>query len=254
MLKLLLFIMTTIVLSQSVLSEPLRIAISKASGSDSYLLYGEWLKSTGIDIEIVDMINYSPDEAARLLGTCQGLVLSGGSDVHPGRYGKEADTTRCQINPERDTLEFQLIDKALQMKMPILAICRGMQILNVALGGTLIVDIPQDHPSNISHQCKDKFQICHEVDILPNSKLYKITGVLRDGVTSSHHQAVEYLALGLVPNALAEDGIVEGFEWLDDTDKSPIIAVQWHPERMSNNKLSLPLATEFLNLAKQYKK
>ncbi len=246
--------MTTMLLSQSVQSEPLRIAISKASGSDFYLLYGEWLKSAGIDIEIVDMINYSPDEAAKLLETCQGLVLSGGADVHPGRYGKEADSSRCQINLERDTLEFKLIEKALLLKMPILAICRGMQILNVALGGTLIVDIPQDHPSNISHQCNDKFQKCHAVDILPNTKLNKITGVLRDNVTSSHHQAVEYLALGLVPNALAEDGIVEGFEWLDDSDKSPIIAVQWHPERMSNSQLSLPLGIEFLNLAKQFKK
>ncbi len=246
--------MTLAVLSQSAQSEPLRIAISKGSGSDSYLRYGEWLKSTGIDIEIVDMISYSPDEAAKLLETCKGLVLSGGSDVHPGRYGKEADSLRCQINPERDTLEFNLIEKALQLKMPILAICRGMQILNVALGGTLIVDIPQDHPSNISHQCKDKFQNCHSVDILPNTKLNKITGTLRDGVTSSHHQAVEYLALGLVPNALAEDGIVEGFEWLDDSDKSPIIEVQWHPERMSNSKLSLPLAIEFLNFAKRFNK
>lgn len=247
----LLFLLST--MNENIYSEPLRIAISKGSGSESYLNYGRWLKNVSPGIELIDMINYSPNEAAKILESCHGLVLTGGGDVHPGRYGKEADTSRCQMEPERDTLEFALIEKALSLKMPILAICRGMQILNVALGGTLIVDIPQDHPSKISHSCKDKFSICHQVDILPNTYLHQITGVLRDGVTSTHHQAVEYLAIGLIPSAIAEDGIIEGFEWLNKNDKSPIIAVQWHPERMKNSKLSEPLAREFLKNALNYK-
>jgi putative glutamine amidotransferase len=239
--------------AENINSEPLRIALSKGSGSENYLKYGEWLKIADPDIEIIDLINYSPQEAVRILQSCHGLFLTGGSDVHPGRYGKENDSSRCTINPERDTLEFALIEKALDMKMPILGVCRGMQILNVALGGTLIVDIPEDYSKEINHSCPDKFAKCHIVDIMPNTHLHKITGVLRDSVTSAHHQGIEYLAMGLIANAIAEDRTVEGYEWLDGSNKSYILGILWHPERMLDSKLSLPIARDFILQAKKFK-
>lgn len=233
-------------------SEPLRIAISKGSGSENYLKYGNWLKESNPDIEIIDMFVLSPDSAVSLLRTCSGLLLSGGSDVHPGRFGKEADTARCSITPGRDTLEFALIEEALKLKMPILAICRGEQILNVALGGTLIIDIPQDYPTDISHSCTGTYTICHGIDVVEGTELHKLVGTKSDSAVSVHHQAVEHLAKGLRANAFAPDGIIEGFEWEQPSDKPFMMAVQWHPERMSGSNLSKPLADKFLDESGKY--
>lgn len=229
------------------------IAISKGSGSDSYLRYGEWIKSIAPEAKIVDLFSMPLGEALEALQNSSGLILSGGADVHPGRYGKEYDTLRCEITPERDTLEFALIALALKLEMPIFAICRGEQILNVALGGSLIVDIPEDLPSEIPHSCEDKFSNCHTVEIVSGTLLSDIAGVVIDSVTSSHHQAVDRLAEGLRANCYSPEGLIEGFEWENPESKPFMIAVQWHPERMKSESLSRNIALKFLKACYEYK-
>ncbi len=252
--KKLLFVVLLLALASCASSDRLHIALSKGSGSESYLRYGKWLKEIDKDVKTYDMTALGLEKALKKLETCNGLVLTGGEDVHPSRYGKGYDTARCKINLERDTLEFALISRALELNIPIFAICRGEQILNVALGGTLIVDIPDDYPTELSHACKDRFSNCHLVEVVPNTYLSEIVKIERDSVNSSHHQAVEYLGEGLIANVYSSDGLIEGFEWQDRERKPFIMAVQWHPERMPReHPLSWAIARKFLEYAREYK-
>ncbi len=133
------------------------IAISKGKPAEHYGNYGKWLKIADPTIEWVDLYHISLDSALMTLDQCSGLLISGGPDVYPGRYGQADDTVRCgSIDYRRDTLEFILINKALAMGLPILGICRGEQIMNVVMGGSLYVDIPTDFDSVVLHRCKDE--------------------------------------------------------------------------------------------------
>ncbi len=243
----------SLILLASSCEKRLKIALSKGGARPGYERYSEWLKSFDKSIESVDLYEASPSEAKKILNECSALVLTGGPDVAPGRYGRASDSSRCEIDYRRDSLEFALIREALKKKMPILAICRGEQILNVAMGGSLIVDIPEDYDTIITHRCPDPNACFHKVKILPHTELAKITGVEIGLVNSNHHQAVDKLADVFVPAAYAPDGIIEAYEWKNPSDKSFLIAVQWHPERLdSNNLLSKPLALEFLKQAKKF--
>lgn len=153
---------------------------------------------------------------------CDGLLLPGGVDVDPVHYGQENTASR-DIDPERDRDEFALIDLFLRLERPILGICRGHQILNIALGGTLIQDLPDES----HHQREDKVDRVHRIKTLHPflSDLYGEAFVSN----SAHHQAVDRLADGLQLTCVNEDGVVEGFIH----ENGRIIGVQFHPERMS---------------------
>jgi putative glutamine amidotransferase len=250
--KLQILLIALVLLTISCSQQPqLRIAVSKASGSVHYLNYPKWLQKAG-NVEIVDMINLTAEQAVQELETCSGLLLTGGPDVHPGRFGKEYDTSRCEIDSRRDTLEFALIKKALELKLPILGICRGEQILNVAMKGTLIVDIPSDYDTTVIHRSANPPYPKHKVSIAEGSLLSKICDVKEGEVNSSHHQAVAQIAETFIVNAKAPDGLIEGFEWKQPQGKPFLMAVQWHPERLEeNNPLSLPIAKYFLKEAKK---
>jgi putative glutamine amidotransferase len=204
------------------------------------------------------------------------LLLTGGEDVQPDLYGKGDEITYCtETDPARDTLELTLIRKALELKMPVLGICRGEQILNIALGGTLIIDIPDyklqasgfrlqasglrpqaagsmpqaagQHQPAMLHQIEDYLHCFHPVNILHNTILYSIVKCDTGTVTSNHHQAVETAGPDLQINAQAGDGIVEGIEWKKPQGKSFLLGVQWHPERMDTaNTLSGKLLKQFI--------
>ncbi|MEI7980259.1 MAG: gamma-glutamyl-gamma-aminobutyrate hydrolase family protein, partial [Bacteroidota bacterium] len=132
-------------------------------------------------------------------------------------------------------------------------ICRGHQILNVYLGGTLIIDIPSDIPSPIMHQCDDYLHCVHPVILQPGSMLASLTQCDSAFVTTNHHQAVEKLSPLLTANALSKDRTIEGFEWKRPWNKSFLLGVQWHPERMEkNNPLSGTIADEFIKQAKKF--
>ena len=231
----------------------LRIAISK-----HYKNYSKWLKTADPDVQYYDLYTISLDEALEIIKKCDGLLLSGGPDVEPAIYGKPEDSARCEIDFRRDTLEFKLIEIARKLKMPILGICRGEQILNVEYGGTLIVDIPEDFGTDVKHRCKKSDTCFHDITVTQGSLLNEITGAEKGIVNTNHHQAVEKLADGFVASAYSEDGLLEAYEWKGKgqaPENEPfILAVQWHPERLdSDNPLSLPIAKYFLMKANEYK-
>ncbi len=225
--------------------KPLRIALS--SGTENYVNYIHRSDSLA---EIIDLKGMQTDSALKLLASCDAILFTGGEDVVPAYYGKASDSARCESNPGRDTLELALIREARRLQMPVFGICRGQQILNVELGGTLIVDIPTDHPGNVKHQIEDYLKCYHSVNVVAGSRLHGITKADTGMVTSNHHQAVEKLAPGLRIVAWSNDSIPESIEWTEPEGKPFFIAVQWHPERMdAKSPLSMPLMKAFLEAA-----
>ncbi|MES2764707.1 MAG: gamma-glutamyl-gamma-aminobutyrate hydrolase family protein [Bacteroidota bacterium] len=234
----------------------MKIAISKGSGSEKYENYGKWIKKADEEVECVDMSKLDKEEALKTLEECAGIVFTGGEDIEPSRYGKTVDFTEKHVetDPKRDELEFALVEKAEQLKMPILGICRGAQLLNVAFGGTLIVDVPSEYKTEQEHRALEKKDEKHQVEVMSGSILKKIAGTLEGEVNSAHHQAVDKLPQTLAAAAKAPDGIIEAFEWADAMGKPFMLAVQWHPERMENQEspMSLPIARHFLFEAESY--
>lgn len=230
----------------------LNIAISK-----HYPDYSEWLLKADPTVKYHDMYTISLEESLEILENCDGLLLSGGPDVDPVNYEQPQDADRCEIDLKRDTLEFKLIEKAREMQMPILGICRGEQILNVAYSGSLVVDIPDDFGTDIAHKCKHPEECLHDVNIVKGTILNEISGVEKGTVNTNHHQAVERLADGFVVSAYSTDGLTEAFEW-KNRNKAPngepvILAVQWHPEKLKeDNPLSMPIARYFLQKAAEF--
>jgi putative glutamine amidotransferase len=228
----------------------LRIALS--SGSENYI---NWVHRGDSLAEIIDLKGMQVDSALKLLPTCDAILFTGGEDVVPGYYGKGSDSSRCTSNPGRDTLEFALIKESRRLKIPVFGVCRGQQIINVALGGTLIIDIPTDHPGKVIHQQDDYIHCFHKVSVVKGSQLQNITKADTGSVTSNHHQAIEKAAPGIKIVAWTADSIAEAIEWADPEEKPFLMAVQWHPERMdANSPLSMPMMKAFLDAANTFKK
>lgn len=170
----------------------------------------------------------------RLAEIVDGLLITGGGDIDPALYGdSDVHPTTYGIHPGRDTLEFGLLREAIDREIPTFCICRGIQVLNVVLGGTLYQDIAEQYSSKVQHQQQRdgiaKEEPGHNVDVSPGSLLEKVYEASRVEVNSFHHQGIKQLGNGLVTIATAPDGIVEGVElpghpWL--------LGVQWHPEMM----------------------
>lgn len=159
------------------------------------------------------------------------MVLTGGGDVVPARYGAERHPTVAGDLPERDALEEEVVSHVLARNLPLLAVCRGQQMLNVARGGSLCQDIPSAIPDALAHAASHEGDNpLHEVRVEPGSRLAAILGGERFQVNSRHHQAVSTVGDGLVPVAWSPDGIVEGMEL---PGRRFALAVQWHPEDMA---------------------
>lgn len=164
-----------------------------------------------------------------ILDVVHGLVLTGGEDVDPARYGQDPHPALGGVNAARDDLEFAALAGALQRGMPVFAICRGMQLLNVALGGTLFQDLPSQLGGDILHeQTAPINHRWHGARIQPDSRLGETMGMEQLHINSFHHQGVDRLAPGLEASVWAEDGLVEGVE---STEYPWVMGVQWHPER-----------------------
>jgi putative glutamine amidotransferase len=167
---------------------------------------------------------------AEVLGRLDGLVLSGGGDVDPARYGAQRDPAAGPASAERDGAELALCEAALGRGLPLLAICRGLQVVNVALGGTLLQHLP-DLVGHHGHSPDPGSYGRHPVTVASGSRLAAVLGRTETTVPTHHHQAVDALGAGLVPVAWAEDGIVEAAEFAPRANDSAfMLAVQWHPE------------------------
>jgi putative glutamine amidotransferase len=163
--------------------------------------------------------------AGRVLSPAAGLLLTGGGDVAPCRYGEETEPATGEVDDERDESELALVREAGAMGIPILAICRGAQLLNIALGGTLSQHISDAGP--VRHRWPERrYELVHRVDVGPATVLASAVAARHLKVNSVHHQAVERVAPGLRASAFAEDGVIEALEGLG----GQVLAVQWHPE------------------------
>jgi putative glutamine amidotransferase len=167
------------------------------------------------------------------MDSVSGLVLTGGEDVDPQRYGEKRHEKVRSVNPARDATEAALIEEAKARGKPVLAICRGIQILNVALGGTLVQDIPSQVGTQIAHdEDSPRDKRSHEISVEPDSLIAKAVGAEHLTVNSFHHQSVKRVADGMRVTARSPDGIIEGIE---STNDWWVMGVQWHPEEMTDS-------------------
>ena len=196
---------------------------------DIHGAYGRSVEGSG-GLPLV--LPYIEDEKIidEFVALCDGFLFSGGVDVEPTIYGEEKKPTCKATEPNRDRLELAVFKKVYLSGKPILGICRGIQFINAALGGTLYQDIPTEYETDLSHvQREGKMEPSHDILIKRDSPLYALIGRERMLGNSFHHQAVKRLADGLSVMATAEDGIIEGFY---DPRKRYLRAYQWHPERL----------------------
>ena len=202
------------------------IAVAPARKMDDYR---EALRVAGIaGHELV----YEQDAPDAVVARHAGLLLLGGGDVDPALYGEERHPTTEVVAAPRDEYEIALVKAALARNVPIFAICRGIQLLNVALGGTLVQDLPTERPSDVEHAPKDaRGKRTHDVMVVPESRLARAIGASGMRANSSHHQAVDRLASPLRATGTAPDGVIEGLETPDDAWW--VLGVQWHPEELT---------------------
>ncbi len=194
----------------------------------------------------------SPGDVDEVLDLIDGLMLSGGVDIDPYLYGEKPIPGMGKIDPNRDAFELALTRRAIERGIPILAICRGIQTLNVAAGGTLYQDILSQIPNAIKHRwhTSEGLEVppdypTHRVKVKVGSRLHRIFGKEVLAVNSFHHQAVKDVAEGFEATAWADDGVIEAIEY---TGECFILGVQWHPELMINGEM-IKLFQEFIRQA-----
>ena len=213
--------------------------------------YKQALQHAGGEVRIVEQ---GMDAAHALEGT-EGLLLTGGDDMAPSRYGEPPHPTVVEVAPERDDFEIALIAEARRIGMPIFAICRGVQVLNVACGGTLVQDIPSQVGNALNHALKvpphTSFEYAHDIWMENDSLLARLMQERLNGndsvaVNSRHHQAIKELAPGFRVVATAPDGIIEAIE---DPKVPFCLGVQWHPENFWRTGEFRPLFEGFLEAA-----
>jgi putative glutamine amidotransferase len=220
-----------------------RIGVTDCYNEDKYDQYVRWIQS--VDPEVATVRLSHATERDRRPQRLDGLLLTGGGDVDPTLYGSPDPSTASKgVNRKRDEFEFGLIQQALEDELPILGVCRGMQVMNVALGGTLHVDLESRGYRN--HAGAEGTPVRHTIEIEANSLLSGLSGGLKQEVNSFHHQAVEGLGKGLMAVAHSTDGVVEAAEWSLKEGMPFLLLVQWHPERMDGDVFSTNLAKIFL--------
>lgn len=213
--------------------------------------YVEGVVRAGAIPLMVPLLKGQPSVYEAMLDTLDGLILTGGEDPAPHLYGEEPMQKLGEVDYDRDLAELDLIRLAVERKKPILGICRGVQILNVACGGTLIQDIPSQVPGAFQHAQKGSRQYgAHKVKLSPGF-VADALGVTEILVNTFHHQAVKDVAPGFKVTAVSADGVIEAIESEDGLH----IGVQWHPERMwGQDATMLKIAEAFVNLVKRQKK
>jgi putative glutamine amidotransferase len=213
--------------------------------------YRQAVIHVGGEVRILER-SMTPVDALNGIG---GLLLPGGGDVEPARYGEEPHPSLVDVEPLRDEFEIALVREARSRNLPIFAICRGLQVLNVAFGGTLVQDIPSQVPGALEHRLAvpphEAFALAHEVWIDKDTKLARLMSERLGGadtcdVNSRHHQAVKQVAPNFHVSATAPDGVIEAIE---DPSAPFCLAVQWHPENFWRTGEFRPLFETFVETA-----
>jgi putative glutamine amidotransferase len=181
----------------------------------------------------------SDDALRQIFERLDGVLIPGGVDVDPAQYGEAPHPKLGSVDAPRDALELALSRWAFEADVPLFGICRGHQVINVALGGTLVQDIPSEIETEIAHDQTDdvpRSRHAHSVEIDPGSRLAQVMGTTSTEVNSLHHQSVGRAAPGLCVTAVSPDGIVEA---LEHPGKSFVLSVQWHPEDMAHDEAAM---------------
>lgn len=206
----------------------------------------------GIPIQLNNLEGtVSAADVEEILNHVDGVIFSGGPDIHPGLFGEELMDCCGALAPERDALEIPLMQKAIEMNKPVLGVCRGFQVLNVATGGTLYQDINTQLKSSvkIEHRrfsVEDRDREVHKVNVIRDTPLHTFSeGLLQIGVNTLHHQAIKKLGEPLRSMAVADDGIIEA---VYHPDKKFVMGVQWHPEILGlSNSISSRIFEAFID-------
>jgi putative glutamine amidotransferase len=197
----------------------------------------------------------SEEALAALYRRCDGLLLAGGPDVAPAAYGQKPHPALGPVTPERDRVELSLLRRAIDDRMPLLCICRGIQLLNVGSGGTLWQDLSAQNPAAFRHDLHPLHppaHLGHEVRVETGSRLHGVVGCHRTRVNSLHHQAIDRLGDGLTVSARSPDGVVEAVE---GTGRGWLLGVQWHPEWLvDSEETALRLFEAFAEACRRYRR
>jgi putative glutamine amidotransferase len=223
------------------ISKKMKKIIVGVTDCSKYEKYASWIQSHSSDIETIKLsekINNLNDA-----GKCHGIVFTGGEDVHPRFYNKPEYLSYCHeddVSEARDVFEMKLMDNTEQQGIPVLGICRGLQIYNVYRKGTLIPDIPAWGKKKVNHaKTTEGLDSYHPVTLTSGSWLSGVTGLSKSETNSNHHQSADLLGDGLVISAVTEDGIIEAIDQKNPEGKSFLCLVQWHPERMKDQSSPL---------------
>lgn len=223
------------------------IGVTRCSRLDDYIASVE---QSGARARVLE-VSESP---RTLLEAIDGVLLTGGGDVDPVFYGEDRHETVADAEPGRDEFELDLARRAMEQDFPLLAICRGAQVLNVAAGGTLVQDIPSAVTSDLTHSLTEpKDCVAHDIRIVSDSRLHAALGGAVNSscacrVNSRHHQSVGKLGKQLVASATAPDGVIEAIEVPNATF---CVGVQWHPENFWRTGEFRPLFDAFVEAAKE---
>jgi putative glutamine amidotransferase len=231
----------------------INIGLTYTGSEHKHNNYVNWLKKDDVDINVIRLS--AADDNLALVQTLDGVVISGGVDIHPKEYGStvfDYANAPASFDEARDQFEKAVYSISRQCNIPLLGICRGMQLVNCIHGGTLAHDMGED--LNSIHRFDETDQL-HEIHIEPGTFLYSVTARDKELANSAHHQCIDRLGNELVINCTSGCGIIEGVEWTDSSNKPFFLGVQWHPERMyqhglDESPLSKNIRDKFLGAVK----
>ena len=218
---------------------------------DKFNHYVDWLEKSGNSLRWMKL-SYKLDNFLEI-DKCHALILTGGNDVDPQLYnGQRHHPKIIGVDKNRDDFERKLLAHVLKNRMPVLAICRGLQLVNVHFGGTLIADV--EEAGYKSHRSNGEIENNHSITVEQNSSLFEITSSNSGKVNSSHHQAVDKPGKGLKITARFDDGIIEAMEFEEKKDSEFFQLLQWHPERLKDhdNPFRKNILDEFLKTTLEF--
>ena len=228
----------------------MKIAVTDTGKPEKQKLYMDWLQSFDPDAQLV-VASYRNDFKA--MSGYDGLVITGGEDVDP-RLSKATPVELVEsIDRKRDDFEFMMLKNAIEKKIPILGICRGLQVANVFFGGTLVADLPESGYERHTAK-KNEPELYHEISVNEGSLMQSVVKVSGGKVNSYHHQSVRVIADDLTASGYSGDDVIEAMEWKEKEGKQFLMLVQWHPERMADktNPFTTNIGSAFLAETKKY--